>query len=436
MASAKYAFLNRDIKENYAEFKDNLSELTNRLIEKHSLEDKKRSVYHHVVRFVKNNKDTLGVLDEKTWDENVEKGKAELTYLSGAPVKTLEDAIKSSQVDLSEWEVERWIANSWGVTSWKSGSPEYSTNYQVKLWLKKKVASPEECLESIIESIEKHSKKRKISVKKGNDRIGVVSITDFHLGADIKDLFRTPDFNTEILLDYIDEVVVKINQMGYGRVHLNLLGDFFESISGLNHPDTFKGLSKELIGANAIIVASEIISGRIISKINNLIAVNMVSGNHDRFSHDNRIERTGEAGKLLYFLLQKEFKDLPIDYSSYVLAKDIDGIKYLLTHGDKYFSKKDASKFIFDYGDSSMFNVLLEGHLHSRASKKVISAQIKKYDELEVVSMDDLNYRKINVPSLFTGNYFSETGGFGGSAGFIVTENNGKDKINFFDFSI
>lgn len=437
MSLTKYEFLNLDIKENYENHKDNLYGLARFIISKHSLKGKERNIYEYIRKFVKRNKNVLNSLEgSKTWEENSIKGTAEITFLTGNPIKTLEDAIESSKIDLSEWEVERWISNSWGVTSWKNENSEYSTNYQVKLWLRKRKPSNDELFEEFTRKVSSLCKERNIIRNNFSKGIGVVSMTDFHLGADIKDLVRTPDFNMEILLNYLDSAVDRINSLNYKEVHLNLLGDFFESISGLNHPDSFKGLKKELVGANAIIMASEVISGKLISKIENLSSVNIVSGNHDRLSHSNKIENTGEGGKLLYYMLSKEFKDLPMEYSNYVISKEIDGIRYLLTHGDKNFSRKDSVKFVLDYGDNSKYNVVLEGHKHTRLGRSSLSKQLKKYEDIEVVSIDDLNYRKINVPSLFTGNYFSETLGFSGTSGFVVTENNGSGKVNFFDFSL
>ena len=54
-----------------------------------------------------------------------------------------------------------------------------------------------------------------------------------------------------------------------------------------------------------------------------------------------------------------------------------------------------------------------------------LTQKAKFYEEVEVVSLDEANYRKINVASLFTGNYYSESLGFAGTAGMTITFNNG-----------
>lgn len=380
-------------------------------------------------------KETKDTQEQSKWDENNTKGTAYFEGIVHKPVKTLEEALASSKADLTKWEVERWVCNTWGVTSWKSGSPEYRTNYQVKVWLKRRDTSFEEKLKEVVPVITKYTPK-KLSVKPNGEKIGVVSFADFHIGADIKDLLKTKDFNIEILMDYIAEAVAIINSKNYKEVYINLLGDFFESLSGMNHENTFKSLGKNMWGANVIILANEIIAEHLLSKINNLAGVNIVSGNHDRMTASNKLDNTGEGGKLLWFMLTKDFPDLPIDYHNSVLTKKIDGINYLLTHGDKGYSKKDFSKFVLDYGQTGEYNLVIEGHLHTRRTLKSFAYEKKKYNEVEVVSYDDSNYRKLIAPSLFTGNWYSESLGFGGNAGMLITESNGKDNVHVFDYSM
>jgi len=59
-----------------------------------------------------------------------------------ANITDLDSALKFANVDLNQYEVERFIVNSWEVTMGgdKSGTkkPETFTNYQVKVWLKPK----------------------------------------------------------------------------------------------------------------------------------------------------------------------------------------------------------------------------------------------------------------------------------------------------------
>ena len=393
------------------------------------------NVRKRISELLKENTKSVKAGEESKWEENNSKGTAYYEGLVNKPVKTLEEALASSKADLTKWEVERWVCNTWGVTSWQTGSAQYRTNYQVKVWLKRRDTTFEEKLKEVVPVITKYTPKT-VSVKENGEKIGVVSFADFHIGADIKNLLKTKDFNLEVLVDYIAEAVAIINAKNYKEVYVNLLGDFFESLSGMNHENTFKSLGKDMWGANVIILANEIIGEHLLSKINNLVGVNIVSGNHDRMTASNKLDNTGEGGKLLWFMLTKDFPELPIDYHNSVLAKNIDGINYLLTHGDKGYSKKDFSKFVLDYGQTGEYNLVIEGHLHTRRTLKSMSFEKKNYNEVEVVSYDDSNYRKLIAPSLFTGNWFSESLGFGGNAGMLITESNGNGNVNVFDYTL
>lgn len=56
-------------------------------------------------------------------------------------VKTLDEALKVAEVDMTTWEVERYVINSWEVTMGVHATndiPATYTNWQVKVWLKPK----------------------------------------------------------------------------------------------------------------------------------------------------------------------------------------------------------------------------------------------------------------------------------------------------------
>lgn len=371
---------------------------------------------------------------QSRWEENFDKETAYYEGVVPLKIKTLEEALAVAQADMNVWEVEKWLCNSWGVTSWKSGKQETATNYQVKVWFKRKVK--EYTLEDAMGDALGQARTWKISSSPLPDSgVGVFSLTDFHIGADVRDLLRTEDFDLRVLVNRLDHIARYINGKKYSSVHLIMLGDYFESISGLNHPNTFKSLGKNMWGANTIIVAYEVVA-QFMSSIHNLEKVYMVSGNHDRMTADSKVDNTGEGGKLLHFMLQNKFPDLPIMYHNSVISKPIDGINYVLSHGDKGYSKKDMSKMILDYGDQDLFNLYLEGHLHSRVSTKVFSTERKIWNEVEVVCRDEVNYRKIVCPPLFTGNWFSESLGYSSASGFLEITNNGRGKPIITDVSL
>lgn len=67
---------------------------------------------------------------------------------------TLEDALDLAAVDLEVWEVDKWLFNSWMVTmKGGDGQPIPRTNYQVKLWLKRRVYNGMQWAEDLYERV-------------------------------------------------------------------------------------------------------------------------------------------------------------------------------------------------------------------------------------------------------------------------------------------
>ena len=287
-------------------------------------------------------------------------------YKGTKSLRNLEDALLYCKADLTKWEVDRHVFNSWDVTMKGDDGPIVSTNYQVKIWFKKKDNSNELFYNTIKKEVSKLNK-IKVNRKEGTG-IGVVSMSDFHVGAEVRNLINTPDFSYEVLVKYINEAVETINSIGYDKVYLNLLGDFVESVTGLNHPNTWKSLGKGMYGAKVIIKAYELIKNHLISKIDNLYQVNIIAGNHDRFSVSSSIDNEGGVAALLGYFL-RENSDIIIKDHEYLISEEIDGINYILTHGNHKLSQNEI-KLIADYGRSDIYNVVLKGHLHTLKGKK------------------------------------------------------------------
>jgi hypothetical protein len=120
--------------------------------------------------------------------------KREFTETSGTVevfsfhVRTLEDALEISDVDLEKWEVDRYIINSWEVTmklNQEDGTqePETKTNYQVKVWLKPKTPKPlEVAMERLIATIPKFKADRVPKFSAGSGNAAEIALLDAHFG--------------------------------------------------------------------------------------------------------------------------------------------------------------------------------------------------------------------------------------------------------------
>lgn len=350
------------------------------------------------------------------------------SYDGSANITNLEEALKFSKVDLNTWEVERHVFNTWTTTS----VDNQKWNIQVKVWFKRRRDAGIDW-SAAMEEMEQKMTVRSIPKTKGAG-VGFICTADFHLGAYIDDLIRSDKFNITVLSEYLSRTAEIVNSKGYKEVHVALLGDFIESFTGLNHSNSWKGLGKGMFGTHAIVLCSQILTA-FLSSINNLSGVSMVSGNHDRVTSDKEGDQKGEVGQILHHLLSLSLK-IPVTYHPMVLNVVIDDISYVLTHGHLPFSNREVAKILFDYGKQGMYNVLLKGHIHSRETKKTYKRKNMAWNDEVVVHMDEVDYRAITAPPMFTGNFFSEALGYSSAAGFLEIQNNGKGRINVFDYCL
>lgn len=369
---------------------------------------------------------------KESWDES---GDTAVWSLDGESlIQTLDDALKHSKVDLTVWEVERHIFNTWTVTmKGPDGNPEVRTNVQVKVWFRRREDAGIDWGKVFADV--KDSIRTAKPMSRSGKGVGMVMTADFHLGAYVNNLIRSDKFEISTLVQYLKKTAQVVNDHAYEEVHVAMLGDFIESFSGLNHLNSWKGLSKGAYGMNAVILCYEILRDWLKS-IHNLKTIHMVSGNHDRVTADKEGDQEGEVGALLAYMLGMTFGKEAINYHPAVLKVVLDDICYVMTHGHLKLSEKEISKILFDYGDQSKYNVFAKAHKHTRQVVKSSRQQHIRYQDHVVVQLDDANYRAITVPPLFTGNFYSESLGFSSTAGFNLVENNGANRINIFDYCV
>lgn len=346
------------------------------------------------------------------------KGNKEYVYRGPKSITTLEEAIKFFDVDTTKWEVESWVANSWD-----SGG---STNYQVKLKLVPTINQTVD-FEALKKSYNAAIKQLTPRGVKGNG-VGVLILADLHVGAKVKDLHITEDYNYETVVSRLDQAARHINARKYNKVELVLLGDFIESFTGLNHTNTWQELEYNGFGTNVVILAYKILRD-FIDKIHNLDKIFIVSGNHDRTSIKTELDPKGGVAQLIAFMISQSSKYVTVKWDPMLISKDIDGIQYIMTHNHLGVSKNDMTKLFWEYGAQNKYNVLLGGHWHSRRGKRM-------YHQVEEVFWDQANYRSITVPPIFTGNFYSESSGWTSSSGITIIENNGAGKPNVYDITL
>lgn len=244
-----------------------------------------------------------------------------------------------------------------------------------------------------------------------------VAVSDLHINSRVEGL-DIQDFNNDIVTDYLDTVAIETNHKNADGVTVLINGDIVESLTGKNHPDSFVQMEYGQTYAQGIITARDILI-EFLASINNLEKILVISGNHDRFTSSNKEDDQGGVGRILAEFFKFAFRGVEVEWSAKVLTHETENINFISTHGDKRFASKDANALLWKYGKRGKQNVLLTGHWHHRSIK-----------------VDDEEFRHISLASLFTGNTYSDHGGFTTKPGFAIFEESFKGELIHTDYSL
>ena len=248
----------------------------------------------------------------------------------------------------------------------------------------------------------------KTPVQKGAKEHLIVTIADLHIGSRVEGLDLTPNYDSGIVREHLSEVAKRVNEMSANHVTLCILGDLIESFTGLNQISSWQSIEFGMYGANVIKETMDILEG-FFEEINNLDSVLAIGGNHDRITSNYKEDRKSQVAEIVFWFLQRMYgDDMEIVYDPLVHSRNIDGITYIITHGDRKLFRNDGKQAVIDYGDTNTFNVIMSGHIHTRGVKD-----------------DQKLFRWIVVPSIFSGNFYSEENGWIANPGFIMMYNDG-----------
>lgn len=238
----------------------------------------------------------------------------------------------------------------------------------------------------------------------------IAALTDLHTGAFVMGLDGMPDFNLSVLKKRLLEAAYFINSLRAKRVKLALLGDYIESFTGMNHPNSWQGIQSGQIGADVVETAYELILS-FAEQIVNLVEIDGVGGNHDRSSKSNKEDTKAEIAGILFCFIKRHFRNTPIEvkYNNDTVSTTLgSSLNAILQHGHNGNARGPVGNTLWEHGIKGRFNFILQGHLHSR--------QVKPND-------DGADYRRIVCPSIFTGNDYSKKAGYSPSlAGVIAIE--------------
>lgn len=249
----------------------------------------------------------------------------------------------------------------------------------------------------------------------------VVTLADLHAGAMVEGLPITRNYNSRILEDYLDRAAKIVNSFNARNVTIFLMGDMIESFTGLNHKNSWQSMEAKMYGSRAYWNAYDLLFW-FIDKVHNVKSVLAVPGNHGRGSENKDVDPIGEIELLLFECLKRNLEPLGInvDYHPLIISKVIDGINYILSHGDKRVSNTQAPYQINNYGKNELYNLVLSAHEHALEIPK---------------NGDNSKFRRVKVSPFFSGNFYSESNGWTSQPGFEVFTNNGRGVAHMYNFN-
>lgn len=296
-------------------------------------------------------------------------------------IQTLDEALEASDVDLDVWEVDRYIINSWEVTigaSAKADRPETYTNYQVKVWLKRKVKEIQEAvLDELIESIRKDAPKyMPIKRIKSNDpHLLEICLFDHHFGLMAWNEETGNDYDLKIAKDfYLRAVENLLNQIGGHEVERILIpfgNDFFHVNDQLNatpknknHLDVDSRMAK-------IFATGEMAMLKAIDMCREIAPVDVlwIPGNHDP-------ETSYFLAKVLSAHHDRDV-DVQVDCGPKVRKSYIYGKNFIgFAHGDCEPVKELPRIFMDEYTSdwaNTKYREIHIGHIHKKKQTNFVS---------------------------------------------------------------
>ncbi len=263
------------------------------------------------------------------------------------------------------------------------------------------------------------TKARSHSLKK---EIINVFIFDLHFGIEneLEGLSTTlPQYDIQTTKGRLKEIAKEVNLIGASKVNIFFGGDIIETFTGLNHPDSWKGIAKGYWGSKVVMEAYKAIV-EFVGMVYNVDKIYSVPGNHDRSTESSKVDREGYINQIIFELVKLSYQDkIEVIQDSRLISVAIDSINYLVSHGNFKISDMNPADMILEYGEPKLFNILISGHFHERKIKK-----------------DTKNFRQLVCPEVGGLNDYSVRNGYLSQPGFLVVNNNGKGKPFVRDYSL
>jgi len=184
----------------------------------------------------------------------------EIEWVSGSNypkdhVKTLDELLKATKVDLKIWKVDGYTVNKWDVTSWKNNFPETIQNWQVKARLvRDNQVFKEQQIGEVFLNMIKNYKAPVLNwtpeyplKKEEENNLLEISIFDLHIGKLAWGGETYENYDTKIarqrFLYAVETLLKRASGFPYSRILFPVGSDFFNSDTIFN--TTTKGTQQD-----------------------------------------------------------------------------------------------------------------------------------------------------------------------------------------------
>jgi hypothetical protein len=157
-------------------------------------------------------------------------------------IKTLDELLKASDVDLTLWNVKDYVVNKWDVTSWKNENAETIQNFQVKARLEKNLTNTKERMmgEMFKEMIKNYEppiftpqKGIYLPNLNGENNLFEITMFDLHMGKLAWGGETGENYDTKIARDRflktLETLVDRASGFNFNRILFPIGSDFFNS---------------------------------------------------------------------------------------------------------------------------------------------------------------------------------------------------------------
>jgi len=187
--------------------------------------------------------------NNKIVENNYQENKVLESQCSGR-IKTLDDLIKVSKINLDEWIIDRHLINKWDVGTKIGDEIIVEDLFQVKVWLKRNTdyINVQKIKDDILKEIKTYSPKvKKINHTNKKHNLLEINIFDLHFGKLATEETTGEPYNTEIakkrFLNALSKLISRSSNFNYEQILFPIGNDFFNSDNLKN--ETTKGTPQD-----------------------------------------------------------------------------------------------------------------------------------------------------------------------------------------------